>query len=89
MLFAATRMDLEITILSEVSQTKTDIIWFHLYVESKKMRQMNLFPKPKHTERLQDKLMVMKGEVGDKWAAWDEQIHTATHKRDKQQGPTV
>ena len=29
-------MDLEIIILSEVSQTKTNIIWYHLYVESKK-----------------------------------------------------
>ena len=33
--FAATWMALEIIILSEVSQTKTNII-YHLYVESKK-----------------------------------------------------
>ena len=32
--FAATWMDLEIIILSEVSHTKTNII-YHLYVESK------------------------------------------------------
>ena len=32
--FAATWMDLEIIILSEVSQTKTNIV-YHLYVESK------------------------------------------------------
>ena len=38
-------MDLEIVILSEVSQTKTNIIWYHLYVESKKMVQMNLCTK--------------------------------------------
>ena len=43
--FAATRMDLEILKLSEVSQTKTNIIWYHLYVESKRMIQMNLFTK--------------------------------------------
>ena len=36
MLFAAIWMDLEIIILNEVSQTKTNIIWYHLYVESKK-----------------------------------------------------
>ena len=36
--FAATWMDLEIIILSEVSQTKTNIISYHLYVESKKKR---------------------------------------------------
>ena len=34
--FAVTWTDLEIIILSEVSQTKTNIIWYHLYVESKK-----------------------------------------------------
>ena len=33
---AATRMDLEIIVLSEVSQRMTNIIWYHLYVESKK-----------------------------------------------------
>ena len=34
--FVATWMDLEIIILSEVSQTETNIIWYHLYVESEK-----------------------------------------------------
>ena len=34
--FAATRMDLEIIILSEVSHTKTNVIQYHLYVQSKK-----------------------------------------------------
>ena len=34
--FAAIWMDLEIVTLSEISQTKTNIIWYHLYVESKK-----------------------------------------------------
>ena len=42
--FAKTCMDLEIIRLSEVSQTKINII-FHLYVESKKMIQMILFIK--------------------------------------------
>ena len=32
-------MDLEIIVLSEVSQTKTNIIWEHLYVESKKKKK--------------------------------------------------
>ena len=49
--FAATWMDLEMIILSEVSQTKTNIIWYHLYVEFKKMIQMNLFTKQKQTHR--------------------------------------
>ena len=34
--FAATWTDVEIIILSEVSQTKTNTIQYHLYVESKK-----------------------------------------------------
>ena len=34
--FAATRMDLEIIILSEVSHTETNVIQYHLYVQSKK-----------------------------------------------------
>jgi len=49
MSFAATGMDLEIIILSEVSQRKKNIIWYHLNVESKKMIQMNLFTKQKQT----------------------------------------
>ena len=46
-------MDLEIIILSEVSQRKTSITQYHLYVESKKMIQMNLFIKQKQTHRFQ------------------------------------
>ena len=49
--FAATWMDLEIIILSEVRQRKTNIIEYHIYVGSKKMIQMNLFPKQKETHR--------------------------------------
>ena len=41
---AATWMDLEIIILTEA---KTNIICYHLYVESKKMTQMNLLTKQK------------------------------------------
>ena len=45
-------MDLAIIILSEVSQTKTNIIQYHLYVESEKKKiQTNLFIKQKHTYR--------------------------------------
>ena len=32
--FAATWVELDIIIPSEVSQTKTNIIWYHLYMES-------------------------------------------------------
>ena len=48
MLFVATGMlDLDIITLSEVSQTKTSIISYCLYVESK----MNLFTQQKETHR--------------------------------------
>ena len=33
--FTATWMNLEIIILSEVSQKKTNTVWYHLHVESK------------------------------------------------------
>ena len=43
--FATTWMDLKIILTSEVSQRKTNTVWDCLYVESKKMMQMNLFTK--------------------------------------------
>ena len=50
--FAVPRIDLEITILSEESQIKTNIIQYHLYVESDtKMIQMNSYTKQKQTHR--------------------------------------
>ena len=36
--FVSTYIDLEIIILSEVSQRRANIIWYHLQVESKKKR---------------------------------------------------
>ena len=43
--FAAAKVDLEIIKLSEVRKGKTNILWYHFYVESKnkKLMQMNLF----------------------------------------------
>ena len=34
--FVEIRMDLEIIILNEICQSKTNIIWYHLYMESNK-----------------------------------------------------
>ena len=49
--FAATGMDLEIIILTEVSQTKKNT-WYHLYAESKKMIQNgNFYTKQRETHR--------------------------------------
>ena len=44
---------LEIVILSVVSQRKTNIRCYHLYVESKKMIQMNLFIRQKYRHKKQ------------------------------------
>ena len=72
--FAATWMGLEIMRLSEVSQTKTDTIRYHLYVESKKMIQMNLFTKQKQTHRLRKQTYsYQRGNMAgrDKLGVWD------------------
>ena len=47
---AATRTDLEVIILSDISQRQRQIS-YRLDVESKKMIQMNLFTKQKETDR--------------------------------------
>ena len=51
--FAVTWKNLGIIILTEVSQKKTTIVSYHLYVEPKKMMQMNSFTKQKQTHSLQ------------------------------------
>ena len=48
--FAATWKNLEIIILNEIRQWKTNIVWY-LYVESKKRMQMNLSTEEKQTQR--------------------------------------
>ena len=61
--FAATWMDLEIIILSEVSQTEKDkyhIISLICGAKKKKI-QMNLFPRQRLTD-IENKHMVTKGE---------------------------
>ena len=50
LLFAATWMDREIVTLSEISQRKTNTIYY-LYMESKKIIQMNVYRKQKQTCR--------------------------------------
>ena len=41
MSFAAIQIDLQIIILNEVSQRKTNTICYHLYVESKRKKDTN------------------------------------------------
>ena len=69
--FAAMWMDLEIIILSEVSQTN---IWYHSYVESKKWYKWTYLQNRNRLTDIENKLMVTKGESGagrDKLAVWD------------------
>ena len=61
MSFAATWMNLEIIILSEVILTKTNTKRYHLYVKLKKMIQMNLFTNLIYTN---NRLMIIKVDNG-------------------------
>ena len=60
--FAAARMDLVIVILREVSQRKTNIIRFRLYVESKKWYKSTYLQDRNRVTDTENKLMVTKGE---------------------------
>ena len=84
--FVATRMDLEIFILSEVSQTEKKIPCIIDKQDLRKIIQMNLFTKQKQTHRQKKiNLWLSKGkEQGrDKLGVWDYHIHTAIHKTGK------
>ena len=66
--FSATWMDLEITKLSEVIQTKTNILRHHLYVESKKNYTNELIYNAKQTfTDIENKLMAFKENSGEWW----------------------
>ena len=71
--FAATWMDLEIIILTEASQTETNIIWHHLYVEPKqKLYKWTYTQNRNRPTDIKNKFMVTKGEKGhDKLGVWD------------------
>ena len=71
--FAATWIEIEINMLSEVWETKTNIINYHLYVKPEKIIQKNLFIK---TEILTDshrkQTWLTKGKAGrDELGIWD------------------
>ena len=66
MTFAATGMDLEIIILSEVSQRKTNTTWYHIYVESKIWHKLkSTEQKQNHRQRQQTCGCQMTGKMGE------------------------
>ena len=86
--FAAIWRHVEIIILNEVSQTKTNIIWCCLYVEYKKKRyKWTYLQNRKRVTDLEDKFMVTKKkrEMRDKLGGWDKHMHTIIYKMDNQQ----
>ena len=76
---AGTWRDLEIITLSEVNQRKANIIQYHLYVESKKRMQMNLFVQHKQTHRLCKQIYgFQRGHVGVGGVDWGSGIGICT-----------
>ena len=59
--FPETWMDLQIIKRSEVNQAKKNVTWYHKYVESKKLIQMNVFIRQKQIHRHKKIDMVTKG----------------------------
>ena len=56
--FAATWMDIEIVILGEVNQAKTNTTCYYLHVESKNMVQVNLLTKQNQVTDVKNNLIV-------------------------------
>ena len=60
--FAEPRMYLEIVLWSEVSQKEKDkYLWYWLYMEYRKMVQMNFFPKQKWSHRCRNQIYGYQG----------------------------
>ena len=56
-------MDLENTIFSEISQTKTNTVWYHLYGESKYKWLYQYMQNRNRLKGIENKFMVTKGEM--------------------------
>ena len=69
---AAIWMDLEISILSEENQA--NMVWYHLYVGSKKWYKWTYLKSRNRLTNIENKLMVIKGDKGggkDKFRIWN------------------
>ena len=69
--FAATWMDLEMIKLSEVSQRKTNIIWYHLYMESKIWHKWTYLWNRNRLTDIENRLAVTEGEGGRGGKDWE------------------
>ena len=76
--YVAKWIDLGIIILSEVRKRKPNVIGYHLYVECKKIIQMNLFIKQNRLTGTENKLMVSKGERWKGEINWEFGINVFT-----------
>ena len=65
--FIATGMDPRIVILSEVSQRKTSIIWYHLFEESKKFYKWTHLENRNRFTDIENKLMVTKEDEAERY----------------------
>ena len=61
---AATWMDLEDIMLSEISQRKKNTVWYDLYVESKQYNKLVNITKSSWLTGTENKLVVTSGEGG-------------------------
>ena len=78
-------MDLEIIILSEVSQKEKDKLPYNItYMWN---QNMILIYEQKQIH-IENRLVIIKGER-ERAGVWNEQVHTIIYRMDKQQGPTV
>ena len=90
--FAATWMQLEIIILSEVSQKETNTIWYHLYVESKIWHKWTYLPNRNRLTHTENRSVVTKGEGvggGMDWEFGISRCKLLIYRTDKQQGPNI
>ena len=86
-------MDIEIIVLRELSQTQTNVIWYHLHIEWKKSDTNELLPKTEVDPQTQKtNLWLPKGKDGKRMDKLGVYIYTLLYikyKIDNQQGPIV
>ena len=89
--FAATWMDLEIVIVSEVSQTEKEKYCMTSLYRNLKRNDTNELTQQRDSQTQRMNLWLLGKKIGerDRQGVWDGQVHTAIFKMDNQQGSTV